>query len=206
MRALLSTAYWPNQHYFYYVLHSESVEIEQFEHYGKQSYRNRTTILAANGALDLSIPVRHRETKELTKDIEISYQELWQLKHWRAITSAYRNAPYFEYFESEIGDFYKHKKYNLLLDYNLAQLQCLLKILKQKKTIQLTSEYLKINGETDLREKIHPKKKFNKDSTVDFLNIPYYQTFSEKHFFHPNLSTLDLIFNKGLFALEYLKL
>ena len=36
MKSLLSSAYWPNLHYFYYVLHSETVCVEQFENYQKQ--------------------------------------------------------------------------------------------------------------------------------------------------------------------------
>jgi len=37
------------------------------------------------------------------------------------------------------------------------------------------------------------------------LEKPYYQTFYDKLPFTPNLSILDLLFNKGLGTLEYLK-
>src|SRR5687767_12751081 len=109
MKALLSTAYWPNLEYFYRLLNSGATVIEQFENYQKQSYRNRMWILSANGVLELSVPIEHRATKELTKDIHISYREKWQHRHWRAITSAYRNSPYFEFFEDRIRTCYENK-------------------------------------------------------------------------------------------------
>lgn len=206
MNSLLSTAYWPNLHYFYYLLNSDTVCMEQFENFQKQSYRNRTTILSANGPLDLSIPVSKKNIKELTKDIEISYQENWQIKHWRAIESAYRNSPYFEHFEAEVSDLYATKHF-LLLDFNLKQLELIFKILRIKKSIALTTAYEHERaGFIDLREKIHPKIDFRLDTlALDRLEKPYYQTFEAKFDFVENLSILDLLFNTGLETLGYFR-
>lgn len=206
MKVLLSTAYWPNLHFFYYLLNSESVHIEQYENYQKQSFRNRTQILTANGVFDLSIPVVKKAAKELSKDIQISYAENWPQKHWRAIVSAYSNSPYFEFFEAEISQFYTNK-YDLLVHYELEQIQCILNILKLKKEFSLTESYeKKPDGFMDLREVIHPKLSFVTDSEVaNTLQIPYYQTFEAKFNFTPNLSILDLIFNRGLESISYLK-
>lgn len=206
MKSLLSSAYWPNLHYFYYVLHSETVCVEQFENYQKQSFRNRTQILSANGPLDLSIPITKRHHKELSKDIRISYKENWQQKHWRAIISAYKNSPYFEHFENEIAHFYS-AKFDLLLDFNQQQLELLLKMLRIKKNVTLSKHYEKETGSfLDLRENIHPKIDFKTDKlTLEILSKPYYQTFETKFEFIPNLSILDLLFNKGLETLDYLR-
>lgn len=202
----MTTAYWPNQYYFYQVLNSAQILIEQHEHYQKQSYRNRCRILSANGVLDLSVPVKKRGLKEYTRDVEINYQENWQNSHWRAITSAYRNSPFFEYFEPELSDFYT-RQYPTLIGYNLAQLNFLLKILKQKKTVTFTTGYQKhpINL-IDTRELIHPKRQIPiEDKLNDLLLRPYYQTFGTKFPFIPNLSILDLIFNTGMETVNYLK-
>ncbi|MDP1799826.1 MAG: WbqC family protein [Bacteroidota bacterium] len=205
MKALLSTAYWPNQHYFYYILNSNNIVIESYENYHKQSYRNRTQILTANGKLDLSIPVKKINTKELIKDVELSYTENWQINHWRAITSAYKNSPYFEFFEEEIYYFY-NKQFKFLMDYNSEQLILVLKLLKVKKDISFTATFEKepLNF-IDLRNSIHPKEDFSEDVLVaNKLTSPYYQTFESKFPFHPNLSILDLLFNKGLETKDYL--
>lgn len=206
MTPLLTTAYWPNLHYFYYLLNSDTIVIEQHEHYQKQSFRNRTHLLTANGVIDLSVPVKKNKIKEFTADIEISYTENWQNKHWRAITSAYSNSPYFEYFEDEIYFFYQ-SPFKKLLDFNTQQLLLLFKLLKLKKEIQFTRDFVKQPANYyDAREIIHPKKTYSVDTNVvNLLSVPYYQTFGAKFPFQPNLSVLDLLFNTGMGAVEYLK-
>jgi len=51
----------------------------------------------------------------------------------------------------------------------------------------------------DLREAIHPKKEIN-DSNLK----PYYQVFENKYGFQPNLSIIDLLFNMGNEAVNFL--
>ncbi|MBL7932067.1 MAG: WbqC family protein [Bacteroidia bacterium] len=205
MNYLLSTAYWPNLYYFSCVLNSENIMIEQFENYQKQSFRNRCTILSANGPLDLIIPVQNNGNKQLTKDVLISYKENWQIKHWRAITSAYRNSPYFEHFEPEIHFFYE-QKFEFLLEYNVEQLKLLLKLLRVSKSINLSNSYETLPEHSlDLRTSIHPKLDFSdSDNLIQKLRKPYYQVFVDKFGFTPNLSILDLFFNTGLGTVDYL--
>ena len=206
MNVLLVTSYWPNLHYFFYVLNASIINIEQFDNYSKQSYRNRTQILSANGILNLSIPIKKNKSEKVINSIEISYKEDWQKNHWRAITSAYKNSPYFDFFEEDLKVFYSNK-YNLLIDYNTDQLKFIVKVLKQKKNIQLTKQY-ESNPESviDLRTIIHPKQSYLSDKLVaNKLDQSYYQTFENKISFTPNLSILDLLFNKGLQTIDYLK-
>ena len=206
MNVLLVTSYWPNLHYFFYVLNASIINIEQFDNYSKQSYRNRTQILSANGILNLSIPIKKNKSEKVVNAIEISYKEDWQKNHWRAITSAYKNSPYFDFFEEDLKVFYSNK-YNLLIDYNTDQLKFIIKVLKQKKNIQLTKQY-ESNPESviDLRTIIHPKHSYSSDKLVaNKLDQSYYQTFENKISFTPNLSILDLLFNKGLQTIDYLK-
>lgn len=205
MKTILSTAYWPNLHYLYWFLHSEETVIDVYEHYQKQSFRNRCQIMTANGPLNLSIPVRHLATKEFTADIEISYQEKWQLKHWRAIVSAYKNSPYFEHFEDELKQMYQGEP-NLLVDFNVSQLHLVLKLLRIKKEIKLSKSYIEpVEKDSDLRDRIHPKLDFRTDTISSLVLLkPYYQTFEAKMAFVPNLSILDLLFNKGLETRDYL--
>ena len=206
MNVLLVTSYWPNLHYFFYVLNASIIHIEQFDNYSKQSYRNRTQILSANGVLNLSIPIKKNKSEKVVNSIEISYKEDWQKNHWRAITSAYKNSPYFDFFEEDLKVFYSNK-YNLLIDYNIEQLKFIVKVLKQKKNIQLTKQY-ESNPESviDLRTIIHPKQSYLSDKLLaNKLDQSYYQTFENKISFTPNLSILDLLFNKGLHTIDYLK-
>ncbi len=196
-RVLLPTAYLPPINYFSLLLKSETVLIEQHEHFIKQTYRNRCDILSSNGTLSLSIPLQKNANKEIISEKRISYGENWQIKHWRAITSAYKNSAYFEYFEDEFKPFY-FEKHDLLLGYNTDLTKLILKIIRQQKDIQFTSEYSKEFSGMDLRELPNPKP--------EIINNKYYQVFGNKFGFTPNLSVIDLLFNKGLETVGHLTL
>ena len=197
---LLSTAYLPPLHYFYYLLNAEKVILERHEHFVKQTFRNRAEILSANGKLSLSIPLVKNSDKEIISKKQISYAENWQHIHWRAISSAYKNSPYFEYFEEEFKPFYNNK-FEFLFDYNLQLIQTILKILRIKKEIYFSESFEKETEYLDLRDNIHPK---NINSELNFPQNEYRQIFSDKLGFTKNLSVIDLLFNKGLETNDYL--
>ena len=62
---LLTTAYFPPISYFSAITQATQVTIEQYENFGKQSYRNRCNIMAANGVL------RNCISKALNRHIKI---------------------------------------------------------------------------------------------------------------------------------------
>jgi hypothetical protein len=59
-------------------------------------------------------------------------------------------------------------------------------------------------GALDLSNKIHPKAKFQAEDS-HFTPVKYYQAFSERHGFLPNLSILDLLFNEGPSSISVLE-
>lgn len=193
---LLSTAYFAPIQYYTHFVASQHVYLEQFEHFNKQTYRNRCTILAGNGPVSLIIPVeKGRGPKTLIKDLKISYDTNWQRNHWQTLVSAYNSSPYFEYYQFDIQHFFS-KKWNFLLDYNFSIHQTICEILEIQNKIILTSDFEKVPPQTiNLREAITPKK--SKYVDPHFNPDTYTQVFSEKFDFVPNLSILDLIFNEG---------
>lgn len=188
---LLSTAYLPNVNYLSQVINSDNIVIEKHENFVKQTYRNRCDIVTANGKLSLSIPLIKQADKEVISEKKISYVEDWQKQHWRTIVSAYKNSPYFEFFEDEFKPFYENQ-FEFLLDYNTQLLQTILHILRIKKQIQFTQTYeLNPTQVIDLRGLSGIEK-------VDVDVKPYYQVFADKLGFTPNVSCLDALFNVGL--------
>lgn len=104
----------PREWYRAYLRNPEAVEIEAMESFEKQTYRNRCSIRAngrmANGErIVLTVPVKKVEHKQLTRDIEISYQSRWQHQHWISLTSAYRHTPYFDYYADFLRPFYERE-------------------------------------------------------------------------------------------------
>jgi hypothetical protein len=194
---LLSTAYLPSVSYLKKILQHETIIIEKNENFTKQTYRNRCDIVSANGLISLSIPLIKQNNKELISEKKISYTENWQQQHWRTLVSAYKNSPYFDFFEHEFKPFYENK-YEYLFDYNLQLLETILKILRVKKTILFTDEYqLKPYNIEDLRILSDLKK-----NGINLKQQAYYQLFSDKIGFKENLSCIDALFNIGLEVVE----
>ena len=192
---LLSTAYLPNVHYLSQVINFDTIVIEKHENFVKQTYRNRCDIATASGKLSLSIPLIKQADKELISDQKISYAEDWQKQHWRTIVSAYKNSPYFEFFEDEFKPFYENQ-FEFLLDYNTQLLQTILHILRVKKQIEFTQTFeLNPPQVIDLRNLSDIEK-------IDVEVKSYYQVFADKIGFTPNVSCLDALFNIGLNTID----
>ena len=189
--AIFSTAYFPCISYMARFLQDDEPRIEIFETYHKQTYRNRCRVMTANGVQSLSVPVvKVNGNHTMTKDMTVSYVEPWQQIHRRCLESAYKAAPYFDHYFPYLEPIFE-ERFERLIDLNDAALQAVLKMLKTKKEIVHTTDYLK-TVDNDLREVFNPKAK------VDPSLFPeYYQVFSAKFPFAPDLSVLDLIFNEG---------
>ena len=198
---LLPACYLPRISYFHTIQENNlPLVIEKYEHFQKQSYRTRARIASANGIQDLIVPIQHGNKDRVPmKDIRISYEFDWQRLHWLSIQTAYRSSAYFEYYEDDFGRFY-HEKFDYLLDFNIAQLELILKSIKLKRTLSFTEEYCISNPAiADYRETIHPKKE-----SILLAPKEYYQVFLDKNGFYPDLSIIDLLFNQGPQAKSYL--
>lgn len=183
-----------------YANNNNELVIEKFEHFPKQTYRNRAAIYSPNGKLDLIIPViRGSKVHTVVKDVRISYENNWQRLHWLSLQTSYRRSAYFEFYEDYFAPFYA-KKYDFLFDFNLELMQLLLQLLKIKKQVIFTEIYKKEYPDAlDLRKSIHPKQQ---DETS--IVKPYFQVFEPKHGYFNNLSIIDLLFNQGPNSLNYL--
>ena len=123
-----------------------SVQIEVMESFPKQTYRNRCTISVPHNSqthspssifnrqlpianrLTLSVPVKRADSKQLTRDVEISYQQKWQHQHWIALTSAYKRTPYFDYYADFFRPFYE-KETKFLVDLNEGLHETIIRLL-----------------------------------------------------------------------------
>jgi len=202
---ILSTAYLPPIQSFAWLVECNTLLIEQHENYVKQTYRNRCTILSANGPINLTIPTIKRSGEKVSiREVEIEYVTPWQKNHWKALESAYQNSPYFEHIADDLIPLY-NKKTKYLFDLNQSLMEVILSFLEIKPSIELTQNYNTNYPDTmlDLRESISPKVDPHEDNV--FSPKPYYQVFRHKGAFVPNLSIIDLVCNEGLLSLEILE-
>ncbi len=198
---LLSTAFMPNIQYIRAIAAHKTAVVEQWESFPKQTFRNRCEILTANGRMSLTVPVEKANTKQMTRDVKVSYHEPWQSKHWHAICSAYNSSPFFMYYRDDFEPFFREKT-EYLLDLNMKILERILSILDIKATVRLTDDYVRATdpGFNDLRNQIHPKVA-QRHGEYFYDDTPYPQVFDSKMPFEPNLSVIDAIFNNGIDAL-----
>ncbi|MBS4013365.1 MAG: WbqC family protein [Bacteroidetes bacterium] len=194
IQSVFSTAYLPSAEYLYYIGKSDNILIEFFETYQKQTWRNRCTILTANGKLDLIIPVKKPfGNKTKTSEVLTDSSLRWQINHWRAIESAYYKTPYFMHYNELFEPLYKNQYNGLLIEWNTELLKRVLKEFGIEKNINYTTEF-KTNYNTDYRFTLSPK---NKERDIQVKFPEYFQAFSDRYGFIPNLSLLDLVFNLG---------
>jgi len=199
MNSLILPTYFPSISHFAVIAQSESITFEMEDNFQKQTNRNRTYIYSPNGIQLLNIPVKHsKETHQKTKDILIENEFDWQKQHFKSLEAAYRSSPFFEYFEDDIAPIFE-KKHQFLMDLNFEVLDIVTKCLRMKLEFGKTTEYFhEVNDFTDFRYLANGKKDANSFEK-------YTQVFDDKHGFINNLSVLDLLFNEGKFAMDYLK-
>lgn len=196
-QAIFPLFYLPPVSYFT-LLKENNLEflLEKFEHLPKQTYRNRATIASPNGNLDLVIPVvKGAKVHTPYKDVKISYDERWQRLHWLSLQTCYRSSAYFEFYEDGLAPFYENR-YDYLFDFNYEILAWLFKQLKFSATLSVTESY-EANVAVDFRSAMS-KKEIPLTQTK-----PYFQVFSDRNDFIPNLSIVDLLFNQGPQAKNY---
>lgn len=201
---LLSTAYFPPVHYLALAAAGrDTVFIESRENYIKQTYRNRCYILTSNGVIPLTVPVLQGSFhKTPVRDIKIDYSKRWQQVHSRAIISAYRSSPYFEFYIDDITGIINSKT-TFLLDLNLMTLRLLTESAGLAVQYSFTTDFKAVvDKDQDLRYALSPKN--SKINSEMFSFKPYIQVFSDRYGFIPWLSSLDLIFNTGPEAAKYL--
>ncbi len=197
---------------------SSEVLIEACENFTKQTYRNRCLIATAQGVQALTVPVVHDNGS--MRCLRISDHGNWRHQHWQALTSAYGDSPFLEYYEDDLRPFFSDHQWELLFDYNEAIRRKMCELLDIHPRVSFTHEYIKpptcqptavaqdvsadspvAAGLCDYREAICPK---HPEADPCFAPRPYYQVFASRHGFLPNMSILDLLLNMGPEAIFYL--
>jgi hypothetical protein len=201
-KLIMPNAYFGPIEFFAYLVQQNQAIIEVSDNFQKQTYRNRCYIYGANGKLMLNAPIKHNKKGDrlMVKDVELANDSNWLTVQWKSIETAYRTSPYFEFYEDDLRPFFE-KEHKNLLEMTLESIDIVKDILQEDWKLSYTEEYYKNYGESDLdlRDYFNAKK----DSETKFPE--YIQVFSNKFGFIPNLSILDLIFNEGPNAVNYLQ-
>jgi hypothetical protein len=195
---LIYPTYFPSISHYIAMIDAKTVTFEVEDTFQKQTNRNRMYIYSPNGIQMLNISVKHDGTNSNFKDIKIDNQYNWQKNHFKSLEAAYKNSPFYEYFIDDFQPLFE-KKHEFMLDLNFEIFELVNDALGISIPFEKTTEYFhEVTDKTDFRYLVNGKK----DTTQI---APYTQVFDDKHCFINNLSILDLLFNEGRYAVDYLK-
>jgi len=200
MDILIHPTYFPSISHFVAMAKADTITFEVEDNFQKQTNRNRMYIYSPNGLQLLNIPVKHAEgARSKFKDTKIEQAFGWQKQHFKSLEAAYRTSPFFEYFEDDIRPLFE-KKHTFMMDLNFEAMEIVTSCLGIDFKYTKTTEFFPETGAgvTDYRNLANGKKDASEFET-------YTQVFGDKHGYLNNLSILDLLFNEGRYALDYLK-
>ena len=210
---ILSTAYFPPVAWFALLARDmtlspdrvspSTVWLEACETYQKQSYRNRSYILAGDGVQVLQVPVVHSGPMRIS-EVRVDWSTPWLIRTQRALDAAYYTSAFYEYYRDDLFAVMDIRP-DLLWDWNLSLIRFLMEKTGIACTLAPTAGFTVPDTlPDDFRFSLHPKKPCSVLADLG-LDRPYYQVFGERFGFSPNLSVLDLLFNEGPEAIRWLK-
>ena len=129
--------YFPCLYAFADLMHQPNILFDTEMPFKRSSYRNRMIIAASNGPIQLSVPViGGRSIKSRYKEVEIDYKSNWQRDHFRTLSTAYGNSPFFMFYRDELEQLYQETP-RLLYEWNLLCLSWVFKKMKIEKNIKI---------------------------------------------------------------------
>lgn len=209
--------YLPYQGYFNKMKNVDIFVIGDDVHYSKNYYYNRNRIKTPDGVLMLTIPLINKHGKRLN-EVLIDNNSNWQKKHLNPLKNYYKKAIYFKNYIDFFEDIYS-TRYETLQDLNMKTLFYLMEQLNINIPIHFTSELLKdyvSTGKTqriiDICKKLDADVYLSGIGGKNYLDENLfkendislvYQNFVPREYkqlwgqFVPNLSIIDILFNEG---------
>jgi glutaredoxin-related protein len=193
--------------------------------YTKRDWRNRNQIQTPQGLKWLTIPVEVKgKYFQAIKDTKIS-ESKWKEKHWRTLQMNYAKASFIKEYKDIIEELYLacEEEYLSLINYRF--LQGINQILGIKTPMRFSSDFTLVTGKTerlvDLCKQVGgtdyytgpAAKNYMDESLFEQENIKVHYLDYSGYPIYPQLYTpfvhgitiLDLIFNMGSNAVNYLK-
>jgi len=194
--------------------------------YTKRDWRNRNKISTPQGLKWLTIPVNvkgkfHQKINETT----IS-DKSWSVEHFQTIKHFYSKSPFFSHYEELLAEFYLTNEEEFLSRVNFKLISLICQILDIDTRITFSSDYELSEGKSekligickqasaDVYVSGPAAKTYFDEALAEKNNIkvewkgyegyPEYQQMHEP--FEHGVSILDLIFNKGPEAKEFIKI
>lgn len=193
--------------------------------YTKNDWRNRNKIKTAWGTAWLTIPVRQHKLAQTINETEVADAK-WATKHWRTLTQTYVQAPYFSKYKDELEAIYQTPDFTNLSQINYAFIRAVCGWLGITTKLSQSTDYQLGEGRTERLVQLvqntggtdylsgpaahgyldtHLFEQANIGvQWMDYGGYPEYRQLGPAEFEH-GVSVLDLLFNTGPDAPQYMK-
>jgi len=221
--AILQSNYLPWKGYFDIIASVDLFIFHDDLQYTKNDWRNRNKIKTFNGTKWITVPCGTSE-RRLICDVKLTNSD-WQIKHWNFIKTNYKNAPYFNLYANFFEEIYLKKSWCNLSNLNQYIIKNISKnflftktkfsdsrkySLKKTKSDRVVELLKKVGATTYLsgpsgKNYLDEKIFFEEGIELEWMSYDGYPIYSQIHqLFEHNVSIIDLLFNTGPNAREYL--
>lgn len=223
--AILQSNYIPWKGYFDLINMVDEFILYDDMQYTRRDWRNRNKIKTHNGPIWLSIPVQVKG-KYFQKINETIINEAdWNKKHWQTIVHNYYKAKYFKEYKELFEHLYLSCDEKFLSQINYKFIVAINKILGIQTKLRWSSEFDLVDGQTEkllgickqsnadiylsgpaAKDYFDEALAKQENIKVEWMDYKSYKEYEQLYLpFEHSVSILDLIFNEGPNATNYMK-
>lgn len=224
--AVLQSNYIPWKGYFDIIAGVDEFILYDDMQYTRRDWRNRNKIMTPKGPIWLTIPVEVRgKFYQKISETKVADHK-WIDRHWKSIQMNYSRARYFNAYKDRIKEIYERcRDENYLSQINYLFLMEICNILDIRTKITWSSKYHLVDGKTErliglvkeaggdyylsgpaakdyISEELFQRENIEL-AWMDYSGYTEYAQLSSK--FEHGVSILDLIFNEGPNARQFMK-
>lgn len=222
--AIIQSNYIPWKGYFDMINMVDEFILYDEVQYTKNDWRNRNKIKTSQGVQWLTIPARQENLEQKINETKITDKK-WNIKHWRTITQNYSKAKYFKEYKDIFEELYLGCEEEYLSQINYKFIVAICKILGITTKIRWSSEFELISGQTEklvgickdcnanvyisgpAAQNYFDEELARKENIqVEWMDYSGYKEYEQMFLpFEHGVSILDLVFNEGPKAKEFMK-
>lgn len=222
--AILQSNYIPWKGYFDLINRVDEFVLFDTAQYTKNDWPNRNKIKTVQGVSWVTIPAKQASLSQMISETIVS-DKRWSKKHWQTISQSYSKAQFFKDYKDTFEDFYMNNQEEHLSLINARLIELVNSILGIQTKITWSSDYELVEGQTEKLLSICQQAGANvylsgpaaKDyfdeplaekmgiqvEWMDYSGYPEYTQLNPP--FEHGVTILDLIFNEGPNATQFMK-
>lgn len=222
---ILQSNYIPWKGYFDLINMADIFVLYDDANYTKNDWRNRNKIPTPHGVQWISIPVRQESLSQKIAETKVANQ-LWRKKHWTTISQTYARSQYFNMYRGIFEQLYLSENDDLLSQINFKFIKAICDILGMTTKIKWSMDYqITSKDKTEKLIQIITAEKadiyvsgpaakdyidnplfHNAGIALEWMDYGGYKPYRQLYgSFEHGVSIIDLIFNEGPNATQYMK-